>query len=239
MLLDTCQPYIPGDVGNAATYNFPVRFQKVPGLTVERIFNHDLTLKEAVYEAAVELKKNGVSAVTGDCGFLIIYQRYLANRLGLPVFLSSLLQISFMQHLIPDDGKIGIITASAKALDDSVLRLCCSDDLMGRLAIQGLENSPHFAAAFLKAKTPEDIRFEYEKVEEEVVAAALNLVEEDPKVNLLLLECSVLPPYGDAVQRATGLPVFDFVTMINYVYGAMVKQRFDRFDGGNILKSWW
>jgi hypothetical protein len=39
----------------------------------------------------------------------------------------------------------------------------------------------------------------------------------------------VLPPYGAAVQQATGLPVFDFVTMINYVYTAVVKQRFTGF----------
>ena len=34
LLLDTSVPFIPGDVANATTYPFPVRFQKVEGFTV-------------------------------------------------------------------------------------------------------------------------------------------------------------------------------------------------------------
>jgi hypothetical protein len=31
------------------------------------------------------------------------------------------------------------------------------------------------------------------------------------------------------VQEATGLPVFDYNTMIRYVYSAVVRRRFDGF----------
>ncbi len=79
ILLDSVAPYIPGDVANATTYNFPVRFKRVPGLTVERIFNHDMSLVNAIVEVALELKKDGVRAITGDCGFMAIYQQTLAK----------------------------------------------------------------------------------------------------------------------------------------------------------------
>jgi hypothetical protein len=35
-----------------------------------------------------------------------------------------------------------------------------------------------------------------------------------------------MPPYSAAIQEATGLPVFDIVTFINYVYGAVVRKPF-------------
>jgi hypothetical protein len=36
LLLETSVPFIPGDVANATTYPFPVRFQKVKGFSVRR-----------------------------------------------------------------------------------------------------------------------------------------------------------------------------------------------------------
>jgi len=224
LLLESCAPFIPGDVANASTYSFPVRFKRVPGLTVERIFNHDLTLSNEITEAAEELKRNGVRAITGDCGFMALYQRKLAERLELPIFMSSLLQVPFMIQLIGEKNKIGIITANAAALDAAVLRPCGAD-LPGRLEISGLENCSNFRIAFIEEKGELDSN----AVEEEVIAVALEMVQNIPEIKLLLLECSVLPPYAAAIQKATGLPVFDYVTMINYVYSVVHRQYFTGF----------
>lgn len=224
LLLDSSAPFIPGDVANASTYSFPVRFQKVPGLTVKRIFNHDRSLMEEVYEAALELKRNGVRAVTGDCGFMALFQEELAAKIGLPVFLSSLLQVPFMSRMVAGNKKIGIITANAAALTGAVLKPCGAD-LPGRLQIAGLEKSPAFRSAFID----EEGELDTKKVEHEVVSAALGLYSKAPETGLILLECSVLPPYGKAVQEVTGLPVFDYVTMINYVYEAVVKKGYTGF----------
>lgn len=224
LLLDSCAPFIPGDVANASTYSFPVRFKRVTGLTVERIFNHDMSVLPSVLDAAEILRQEGVRAITGDCGFMAIYQEQLAEHLRLPVFMSSLLQIPFMRMLTSSQSKIGIITANSRSLDHTVLRLCGAD-LSERLAVYGLEECQHFAAAFIEEKGLLDT----DKVEAEVVNAVNALVAAEPSVRMLLLECSVLPPYGNAVQRATNLPVFDFVTMINYVYSAVVKQNFKGF----------
>jgi hypothetical protein len=49
------------------------------------------------------------------------------------------------------------------------------------------------------------------------------------EVIVLLLECSVLPAYEAAIQKATGLTVFDFITMINYVDTALLKKSFAGF----------
>ncbi len=63
-------------------------------------------------------------------------------------------------------------------------------------------------------------------VEKEVVIVARDMVAENPQIRAILLECSLLPPYGGAVQDAVNLPVFDYITMINFVFSAVVKQRY-------------
>jgi Asp/Glu/hydantoin racemase len=221
LLLENYAPFIPGDVANATTYQFPVRFQRVEGLTVDRIFKHDLNLLDAMIDAGRQLIREGVRAITGDCGFMAIYQNRLAEALQVPMFLSSLLQIPFMSRMISSSDKIGVVTASAPSLDGDVFQRIGIMDT-SNLVILGLEDKPNFVAAAID----EVGHLDSQKVEQEVVAVAQELVRGDTAVKMILLECSLLPPYGAAVQEAVGLPVFDFVTMINYVHSALVKRRF-------------
>jgi hypothetical protein len=38
-----------------------------------------------------------------------------------------------------------------------------------------------------------------------------------------------MPPFSWAVQNATGLPVFDFITLINWIHSAVVQQPYHGF----------
>ena len=58
------------------------------------------------------------------------------------------------------------------------------------------------------------------------VKIALEHIKEDPQIKAILLECSMMPPYGKAVSEATGLPVFDFITMINYMFSGVEKHAY-------------
>jgi hypothetical protein len=221
ILLENYAPFIPGDVANATTYNFPVRYQRVDGFSVQRIFNHDLSLVDTVVDAGKKLIREGVRAVTGNCGFMAIYQDVLAEALPVPVFMSSLLQIPFMKRMIGKEEKIGIVTANTRSLDDFVFQKIGISDTQN-LVITGLQDESNFSEAAIE----EVGHLDSDKVEREVVSAATELVQSNPEIAMLLLECSLLPPYSAAVQEAIQLPVFDFVTMINYVYTAVVQRRY-------------
>lgn len=224
LLLDTCVPFIPGDVANATTYAFPVRFQKVRGFTVARALKKDPAVFDALLRAAKSLECQGVRAITGDCGFMGIHQRNLAGALDIPVFLSSLIQIPFIGALIGPDAKVGVITADSESLNADLLTAVGVSDT-SNLVIAGLQDQPGFSSFALEETGVLDT----DAVEAEVVAAAKRMVADHPQVRALLLECSLLPPYGAAIQTAVNLPVFDYITMINFVFSAVVKQPYDGF----------
>lgn len=222
LLLDSFTPFIPGDVANATTYDFPVRFRKVEGLTTKRVLGKDPATFEPLLEAAEDLAGQGVRAVTGDCGFLALHQRKLAASLHIPVFLSSLLQIPFISAIIGPDRKVGIITADSRRLDETVLA-AVGVETTENLAIRGMEEQEAFSKAVIEEMGVLDAG----AVEREAVSVARGMVEDETEVGALLLECSCLPPYGRAIQEAVSLPVFDYVTMINYVHSALVKRGFE------------
>jgi len=225
LLLDTSfAPYIPGDVANATTYSFPVRFKKVNGLTVKRMFNKDVRFLNRVIEAGRELVEEGVKAITGDCGFMALFQREVAKQLEIPVFLSSLLQLPFLMRIVGEGWKVGIITANSRILDNALLKEIGIEN-MNFLYIKGIEDKENFKKTIIDEVGWLDSK----KIENEVVSVAKEMVKEEPRIKVFLLECSCLPPYGVAVQEAVNLPVFDFVTMINYVYSAVVKKKYEGF----------
>jgi hypothetical protein len=46
-------------------------------------------------------------------------------------------------------------------------------------------------------------------------------VKENPKIGAFVLECTDLPPFAQRIREVTGKPVFDFVTLVNYINSAI------------------
>jgi aspartate/glutamate racemase len=223
LILDAAYPCIPGNIGNAGTFGFPVRYQKVADASIDRLLNQqDPSLAEPFIQAARKLQDQGVRAVTGACGFMALFQQEVAKSVDIPVFLSSLLQLPFIHQITKK--KIGIITANAGCLQPRhFTSVGVSQNVP--LVIAGMENQPEFRDAVLLEKGSLDS----DKIRNEVVEVAKKMVQNHPDVGSILLECSDLPPYAHAVQAAVNLPVFDFFTMINYVHTALVRSPFSGF----------
>jgi hypothetical protein len=85
----------------------------------------------------------------------------------------------------------------------------------------GLQDRPEFASSILE----ESGTLDRAKLQEEVIETAQALCLANP-IGAILLECSCLPPYGAAVQRSTGLPVFDYIGFINYVHEAVTRTEY-------------
>jgi Asp/Glu/hydantoin racemase len=61
-------------------------------------------------------------------------------------------------------------------------------------------------------------------LEASMVRLAQRLVEREPAVGAIVFECTNMPPFADAVQRAVNLPIFDAVTLINMVHEAVTRR---------------
>jgi hypothetical protein len=93
-MLDTHFPRIPGDMGNAGTFDFPVRYHRVDGASPDKVVRggHQALLPSFI-EGARFLEREGVRAITTNCGFLAKFQREMVAAVSIPVFTSSLMLV--------------------------------------------------------------------------------------------------------------------------------------------------
>src|SRR5260221_14754517 len=102
LMLETRFPRIPGDMGNALTWPFPVLYKVVPGATPDRVVRHKSAgLGNAFLDAPAELVQLGADGITTTCGFLSLYQREIAAHVGVPVATSGLIQIPVIERILP------------------------------------------------------------------------------------------------------------------------------------------
>jgi hypothetical protein len=65
--------------------------------------------------------------------------------------------------------------------------------------------------------------------EQELIEQAKITVSKNKYIGALLLECNEMPPYAHAIQAAVRLPVFDYITLINWIKSAVVRRPFAGF----------
>jgi hypothetical protein len=217
LMLDTRFPRIPGDMGHAATFDFPVRYQRVAGASPDRVVRQGArALLPAFVEGARVLEREGVRAISTNCGFLARFQAELAASVAVPVFTSSLLLVPLVHRMLAPDRAVGILTVDASALGPSHLAAAGIGPEVPT-AVAGLETEKEFSRVLLDDLLELDV----EACREEHVRVARRLVEAHPEVGALVLECTNMPPYRADVQAATGLPVFDITTLVRMVHDAV------------------
>src|SRR3954451_1182549 len=117
LTLEARFPRIPGDMGNATTWPFPVLYRVVRGASPERVVLQGARgLLPAFIEAAQELVQLGAEAITTNCGFLSLFQREIAAAVGVPVATSALMQVPWVQATLPPGKRVGLVTVSGTTL---------------------------------------------------------------------------------------------------------------------------
>jgi hypothetical protein len=225
MLLDVHYPLLPGNVVNANTYSFPVRHAWVPGANQARMHSGDDTLLPSLIETAKQLEIEGCRAICGACGYFGHFQRRVAEAMDIPVYLSSVVQVPWIRTGLKKNQKIGILCADGKNLTKELFRECnASEDDFNHCIVKSAGHLPEFSA-FMERRG----HFDNKVVREELIALAKSIVEENDDVGAILLECSDMPPYAADIQAAVNLPVFDFITLINFVHNAVAQKPYFGF----------
>jgi hypothetical protein len=209
-------PLIPGDAGNALSYPYPVVFRSVEGCSVAEVVGGPRAeVAPRLVATAQALVRDGARAIAGDCGTLLRFQADVAAAVGVPVLLSPLLLVPLACALVGSTRSVGVLAANAANVGADVLALA-GITAVHRVVVEGLQTRPAWRAAIVEESGALDAG----AIREEVVEAALALRDRIPDLGAYVFDCADLPPYGPAVQAATGLPVFDALTLADLAHAA-------------------
>jgi Asp/Glu/hydantoin racemase len=173
-------------------------------------------LLPAFVAGARALEQEGVGAITTNCGFLVKYQRELAAAVRVPVFTSSLLLVPLVHRMLPPSQRVGVMTVNAASLAREHLEGAgIGPDVP--LVVVGLETEKEFTHVLLD----DQLELDVDLAREEHVRVARRLVAEHPDVGAIVLECTNMPPYTADIERETGRPVFDILSLVRMAHEAL------------------
>ena len=211
LMLDTSFPRLVGDVGNAATWPFPVRYRIVRGATSRRVVQEpDDALIGLFIDGALDLERDGVRMITTSCGFLALYQQEITAAISVPFLSSSLLQVPDAARLIGPGRKVGILTMSRKDLTEAHYSGVGWSSTDVPVVVSSFAPGAAFWETYLMGRDTVDP----EVLRTELLELGQDLVTGSPDVGALVLECTNFAPFAPALRRELGLPVFDLGTLV-------------------------
>lgn len=207
---------LPGNSTNPKTFEFPVKYCRIKGANIHTILENPCqNVLQSMIGEARKMETQGIRAITTSCGFNAVFQRELAKCVSVPVFTSSLLQIPLVQNMLGKQQAVGVFTAKKAALTEKHLQSVGVKN-QSSIHIEGLEACSEWNKIFSSPNEEIDIP----TVEKDVINIACSMMKM-VDIGAFILECTDLPPFADAIRKATGRPVFDFVTLTNFIYQAI------------------
>jgi len=199
-----------------------VVYKVVNGSTPKKVVDEaDPSLLEPFIEAARELEQEGVRAITSSCGFLVLFQRELADSVSVPVYISGLIQVPMVHCMLRRDQKVGIFAAKKNKLTEEHLRAVGADAVP--VCIAGMDEQEEFCDVIIDGKRKE---LNMDRLEKEVLSVVDILVRENPDMGALVLECTDLVPFAHLIQQRADVPIFDIITLTNMVYEAVLRKNY-------------
>ncbi|NNF91870.1 MAG: aspartate/glutamate racemase family protein [Boseongicola sp.] len=219
LMLEARFPRIPGDMGHAGTWDFPVLYRVVRDASPDRVVRRGAEgLLPEFIAAAKALVADGADGITTNCGFLSLFQTQLSEAVDVPVMTSSLMQVAMVNSLLPKNKKTGLLTISRSTLTAAHL---AAAGVPEGTRIGTTEGGAHFTEAILGDASELDVAL----AEADNVAAAVDLATANPDLGAIVLECTNMTPYAAAIRKATGLPVFSMVSGVNWFQSSLAPRQ--------------
>lgn len=220
LMLEARFPRIPGDMGNALTWPFPVQYKVVRTASPDRVVRRGADgLLETFIAAARELAADGVDGITTNCGFLSLFQCDLADAVGIPVATSSLMQVNLVNALLPKGKRAGILTIAASSLTPRHLEAAGVPEGTPLGTTEG-------GREFTRAILDNELELDVELARLDNIDAARKLQAAHPDLGAIVLECTNMVPYAADVRAETGLPVYSIETFVRWFQAGLVPRRY-------------
>ena len=220
LMLEAQFPRIPGDMGNALTWPFPVMYKVVRDASPDLVVRKGAQgLLDNFIDAARTLVADGVDGITTNCGFLCLYQKELAAAVGVPVAASSLMQVGMVNATLPAGKVAGVLTISASSLTQK--QLDCAGVPQGT-PIGSTEGGQEFTRAILD----NELYLDVDLARQDNVEAAQRMLEAHPNIGALVLECTNMLPYAADISAATGVPVYSMASFVTWFQSGLTPRRY-------------
>lgn len=238
--IDYTYPPALGDAAHPNSYYYRTPHATIKGLSFEDaqkgapLTPAQRTAMEAGLRA-LEGKK--VMGIAGDCGFLQNYQADAREMSRVPTFISPLLQAPMLARMYAPHEHILVVTANGAALKPQMPKLlgqCTVRDpaTQKRFLVVGCEDVPGFGEEIAAGK-----KIDVERVTPEMLKLVNRELAAMPTIRCILLECTELPPYADALRQATGLPVLDVITLVDFFHGAISENPYFGIDWDKLANT--
>jgi len=221
LMLDARFPRIPGDMGNAGTWPFPVLYRVVRGASPERVVLDAASgLLDDFLRAAADLVADGAEAITTNCGFLSVFQRELAAHVKVPVATSALMQVPWVRAMLPPGRRVGVLTVSSATLTARHLEAA---GVPADTPIVGTEHGREFFRVLVRAEKQD---MDVALAAEDILDAGRELIARHADIGAIVLECTNMPPYAHRLRETLGLPVFDIYSLITWLHAGLRPRDF-------------
>ncbi|MEP3846224.1 MAG: aspartate/glutamate racemase family protein [Paracoccaceae bacterium] len=212
--LDTQFPRVPGDVACRDTYNDEIEIIRIPGASVRNIVTcrpGDIDIQ--LFEDAV--KNAGGDVIVTSCGFLSFWQKHLQSCTTRPFISSSLVALDRLSAVYAPQ-ELMILTFDATSLNEFHL----GDHRRYAGATRGLSPQMHLRHVISTGQS----ELKTDVASDEMVDLVRKSRVQSHKH--ILLECTNMPPYKQALKTEFELPVSDILTEIERIRPNTIARAF-------------
>jgi Asp/Glu/hydantoin racemase len=227
-----CEPFfVPGLLTCEETFSFPRVSKVVEGATVQKATSHCEDLEGAFVQAARELEQDGVDAIIGDCGYMAIFQEVIQKSVNIPVAMSSLLLVPLAARMSPHGRKVAILTFRAESLNEAHFRACGWSSKDIPILVEGVEDQWAWAAL----SRPEH-PFHGPELEQQLSDVAQKVKRKHPDLGSVVLECTVMPPFAQKIQRELRVPIYDMTMLASFLVEGLSRKPFVPSEAASVSK---
>lgn len=219
LMLDTVFPRVRGDIGNAYTFPFPVRYYVVKNVFTGKKLPRDADeiLLNAFCKAAKELEAEGCKAITTSCGFLAGFQEELADAVSIPVFTSALALVPMIHPMIGKNKKIAIFTERAEFMTEYLFQKSGWSSEKIPVCVYDLPENSDFNQLVIYDRPDGEI----DGIRDCIEGMVKKCMAENEDIGAIVLECQNFAPYGNLIQKISEVPVFGINQLVEFIHSAV------------------
>lgn len=221
-MLHTEFPRLWGDIGQDRGFCCQMERYYVTGANSKSVVLSDCDLCDEFVSGALQLQENGCDVITTSCGFLVKYQRQIADRLRVPFVSSSLLIYSFLKEINSKDSFVGILTANRERLMNLGYRPV-DVDAAEEMNVAGMEDT-YFYKVYVENAITEEKDLDKERLYKNLLEKAWMLKNKRPGLRCVLLECTNMSPFKARLKEDIGVEIYDLSSVIELCCGFQITE---------------